>query len=401
MWREISKAAMVTSWILLAATAGAQDGSGSDKALPPGGDGSDAARAGEPVPVRVVVTSGTNHSPAADVEVELALYPARGERPLATTTGRTGGDGTVTLLVPAGGGDAVEASVDWAGVTYTSERGPWPGTNELEVVIYDITHQRDHLALARVETEINLWEGSVHVTQKFTLTNDGDRTVDVRRTPDGKPSVLAFPLPDGAKAVHTSGPDMRTMDRAVGFRGVVRAGSGVMLRVSYQLDYSDGTMDLRQTFPIPAREVWVVVPKQPVVLGRVVEGVTLWIREHDLQGFDERVGKDGRSFWVGRAAGRVEHQRVVVSGLPERDMTLRYLVGVVALLLLLWGGYTGLVARGGRGPTMDRVAAMERLVALERRVRAGEPGLVRERDALVDQIAALDMANRADRGPQG
>ena len=358
-----------------------------------------------PVSVRVLKAQGAERSPQAGVQVTLSAVLGSGETvgEWKLTTDATGVARLDGVERKAGTSLRARAQVD--GVPYEALLSPAAEGQEAtgSLIIYARSGDASNIRAARLDTEIGLWEGSLHVQQEWHLVNLGDVAFD--GSVGGVSGGLAIELPADIEAVHGLDDSQKELDvagsRAV-YRGSLLPGreNGIKLRLTYILKYEASRLEFRQESSFPIEDAFVVVPELPSVRGRLVEGVRLSIWNHNLLSLEQRTTDKGLKFWVGRglqgAPGRL--LRFDLDGLPIRDQSPAYLALLLALLATLWVVFRKTPARAGGaeaaalgGPQLDPSALAKlrarreelygRLLRLERS-RETAPGELSERHRL-------------------
>lgn len=383
-------------------------------ALPPEG----AARVTGSVEVHVFLA--TPDQPVAGREVTLeAQHPGRQAAPAprrwqATTDAAGVARFPAVELAP---GETLVARAEQDGIAYDTPGSALLPETRLTLPLFPRSRDASLLRLARVATEIALWEKSLHVQQELTLANPSDHAVDLRPSGPGEPvgRGLVFPLPEGAIGVRAGGAEFRSAGGEASFTGLVRPGpaEAVTLRLSYQLPVARSTFELRQPLPMPAEELLTVVPREPIVLGRPVPGVTLRVVQHEHHEMDERAA-DGGTFWVlrggagpagaGGARSPGHELRLTLAGLPVRSLAPAWAALLLSVLLVVAGGLLPL--RGSRSrnarpglatgatPAAERARLFRRLEALERdwQARGRTMPAPAERERLIRRLAELELA---------
>ena len=355
------------------------------------------APSGSDVSVRVVDGAG---APLAGVPVELLVLPPGEQKPARRLPATTDPQGVAAFEgVTAGPGERIVARASDGDIEYSSPPSALLPGLRLDVRRFHATHDLSGLRILRLETEIDLWEESLIVSQQILLVNRGEQTVDLRQRTAGRAGALYLPLPSAAKSVNVRGSDTSVHEGRIRFAGVVRPGEENALRLAARYHYPVSGDPATLEFPLGllVEDALTVVPRRPTVMGRDLGGVELRVVAHGQQVFDEQRDRSGRPVWVGRGAPEAgaKSLRVVIAGVPHRSLAPAVAAVVLATLLLLGG--VGLRVRRAGGAAADRaaeradlVAELAALDAHALRQPGSAEGLQSRREQLMRRVVALD-----------
>jgi len=307
------------------------------------------------VTVAVVQVQGAVRRPEQDAAVVLRATGADGAV-LGEWLGTTGPDGSVTLDgVSVLAGTRVTATVGGAGIPYESE----PATLEpdvpagLVVETWPRGGDPSGLRVARLETELYLWEKQVGVEQTWHLVNLGEAAFDPAAAPPGPGADgVELAVPHGARGLRCVNLPRELLEVAghrARYKGVLRPGRqrAVEVRLAWYLPYEGDRLLLSQTSAWPIDEAVTVVPEVPVVRNRRLEDVRLTVARHDQREVEHRVLAGGHTFSVLRgpdpAGGRT--LELELAGLPRRSHASGWAAVALALLAMVWVVGHGLLGR--------------------------------------------------------
>jgi hypothetical protein len=133
---------------------------------------------------------------------------------------------------------------------------------ELEVPVFEATSDASDVKVAAMHLFFDVDQGGLMVSEIYSLSNLGDRTVVGATTlDDGTPATMRFSLPPDAASVNFQGNQSRFFLTDDGFADTapLLSGSNVsQVIVTYVLPYSDG-LTLNRTVAFPIEEVSILL----------------------------------------------------------------------------------------------------------------------------------------------
>lgn len=150
-----------------------------------------------------------------------------------------------------------------------------PLSLNLEVPVFETTTETGAVQLDGMHIFIEAGQGGLQVSEVYSLSNLGDRTVaGAASLDDGTPATIRFSLPPEADSVTFQGRQSRFFLTADGFADTAPllpgGGSGQVV-VSYVLPYKD-TLALSRPVPFPAKQINILLP---TTLGLTLSGDNL------------------------------------------------------------------------------------------------------------------------------
>lgn len=257
----------------------------SDSDETPADDETETQRADDRVPkkapkevgtwsVRVDVLDGMTDEPITNTGVVLKASRPRGPfeskepEPVKTWEGVTDAQGTARFegLQKAALRRGLElyAVTTHRGIAFKSTRNTPHDGAQLEIRVYPRASNADSVKVEQLRTVAEPWEDYLVFTQFWQLTVDGNKVVDTSTLP-GKEYEKGLPieLPLDAKGISAFGPgETKVVDSTVNWKGVLRPGETVSLRVRFSMSASASTFVYRQAVDFPTESVEVVLPLQ-------------------------------------------------------------------------------------------------------------------------------------------
>jgi len=355
----------------LAEGASAQMVQGSGSAHPP------AASSG-PSTVRVVgqVTNGTTQQPLAGQAVLVQSYS--GTAPSAQQSAISDSQGNFEVEgVELPADRSVAASVDYRGVTYSSELKQGPsgsGSISLPVSVYDTTTDTSFLSMDRQHIFVESVPGQaiLRVGVLAIFSNPEQKTVVASKTGGG---ILVFDLPAGAR-------DLQFEDGALGGRYISTASGFADTQAVIP---GSGSHQVLYSFDLPAgRQVTLNIPVRYPLAGEViVVPQTLRVQSDQVVDSGSRQIQGGTyELYAGGALSPGQTLNLTV--LDESQSLIRFGSGAPASILI-GAGVLGLVLFGAA------------LYGWRRQRSPGGPPPEGgpDRETLLRTIAALDDAHEA------
>lgn len=354
----------------LAEGASAQMVQGSGPAPPPASSGSGA--------VRVVgqVTDGTTQQPLVGQAVVVQSF--NGTVPSAQQSAITDSQGNFELEgVELPADRSVVASVDYRGVTYSSELKQGPsssGSISLPVSVYDTTTDASFLSMDRehIFVESVPDQGILRVGVLAIFSNPEQKTVVASQTGGG---ILVFDLPAGAR-------DLQFEDGALGGRYLSTASGFADTQAVIP---GSGSHQVLYSFDLPAaRKVTLNFPVRYPLAGEVIV-VPQTLRVQSDQVVDSGARQIQGGTYELYAGGALSPGQVLnLTVLDESQSVIRF-GSPAAAFILIGAGVLGLVLLGAA------------LYGWRRQRSPGglPPEGAPDRETLLRTIAALDDAHEA------
>lgn len=279
----------------------------------------------------------------------------------------------------------VYAAATHAGIEFTSARRDVSDGVELTVEVYPRAQNADDVVVERLRTVFQPWEDYLVVTQNWTLKVTGKFAVDTTTLPgDRFDNGLPLELPVDAEGIHLFGPgESKIVESTANWKGVLRPGETVQLRLRFSMSASAPSFVYRQTVDYPIEETELVLPLQterPKV-GRLAdatlaakgfESVEATRRVPGFRSDNEYLYASGKSLEPG------ESFEARLTGLPFEQPLAPWVA--LALGLVGFGVIVGL--------SRWEVARLER----DENVENAAEALEKQRDALLDELAELERA---------
>lgn len=276
-----------------------------------------------------------------------------------------------------------------SGVEFESSRTPLAEGAELKIRVYPRASNADDVVVERLRTVFQPWEDFLVVSQRWNLSVRGDRAVDTAALPGEKfEKGLPLELPVEAEGIKMFGPgESEVVDSTAYWRGVLRPGDTVSVRVRFSISASSPMQVYRQSVDYPVDQTEVVLPLQTdhEKVGRL-ENATLAAKGFSKVEATRRVPglrPDNEYIYAsGRTLDPGESFAVRMTGLPFE----RPIAPWVALALGVVGaGFILAFARRGLARLREDDETAETAVEV----------LEREREELLDELAELERSFEA------
>ncbi len=346
-----------------------------------------AAAAG-PATIVGRVVDRTSGQPLARTEVELEAV--RGDVDQGTSTATTARDGSFLFSgLPAGEGWSYQAAVESEGARFTSRIvRPQPGATEsVTVEVYEPTRSTEDLKQLDWVVWVDREAGGAAVQEDIGIRNDGDQAyVGERELENGERAVVTLPILSGARNLQHVGYFLQCCELVEGqtlshtapilpgiTRGTVRFSVPSVSELRFPM-----WLDTRNFSLLVPADVEVEAPGLEPAGETVDSGITYRV----LSGTDLRAG---------------DVVDITLTGLDPRSgpslgvilIALGVFVGLAGAVLI---GVAVIVRRGARRGTPRRRARRGGKPAQRRALKQTDG----EFDALVEEIAALDIAFERD-----
>lgn len=292
-------------------------------------------------------------------------------------------------------GVAYVASTEYAGVRYNStvyQLDPLTPTAEITLPVYETTGDGRGIHISRANWLIDSEPGALRVGLILVFSNRGDRTY-IGQPTDGVegPATLALAVPPGATAIEFDdgvlGGRYQQVDDHIYDVVPVPPGDTVrQLIYSYQLPFEGDSAELEQRILYPVGSLNLLVTDLP---GMEVTAPDLtYVGVETVQGIDFRR-------WTGEGLQEPALRLQLRGLLPTGEVDPRDLAGnapglvaatppVEPVVALVLGGFLVVILVGALYLPLRRQGGIDRTAAL-----------AQERDALLDEIAALDDQHAA------
>jgi len=159
----------------------------------------------------------------------------------------------------------IHAVTTSSGIDFESQRVSARDGAQLEVTTYPRARKADDVVVKRLRTIFQPWEDFLVVSQRWNLAVDGDKAVDTASLPGERfEDGLPLELPMEAEGINIVGPgESEVVDNTANWRGILRPGEVVSLRVRFSVSAQSSTHVYRQEVHYPVENAEVVLPLQP------------------------------------------------------------------------------------------------------------------------------------------
>lgn len=343
------------------------------------------------VQVRVVRSTddGTKVAVSEQGVVLKAIRPGRQQqRVVQEWEGVTDGEGIVRFDISRGKlgrAAALRAVTTHMSVPFRSKPSRPSDDSTLTIQVADPGGELEDVAVRRLRTVVEPWEGYLVISQFWRLTAEGNRVVDTSKLDvDERATGLPLEFPTNAEGLEATGPgESEVVEGTVYWRGRLKPGRATRLRVRYSMPVEHASYVYRQRVDYPVREAQVILPLRPTrttidrlddaaLVAPGFESVEATTRISGLRRDNEYLFASGRTMEPG------ETLTFELEGLPySRPVGPWVAVGFAALGLLVLGAVA-------RRESARFTSESER--------REARRQLEDERDRLADEIARLDRS---------
>ena len=269
----------------------------------------------------------------------------------------------------------------------------------------------DQLRLKYDIIEVQVDEDALLVNQRMTLTNQGDRLIDLATLPEGG---LKITTPDGAKApgMHREREDIEVRGANLFYTGALLPKGKVEIHCYYTIPHRADRFEWRQTQVIPSEVELIVTPH----FKRQHHQAAFNLELHPKQGKGRvalRNSSSGPLFQVVDQLPDLAAKQALefeISEIPAPSRAGKnILLGSIGAMFIwvLWFGWR----RQDGASTLSRtqliierdqlLKALERLERLLERKQISQPRYQREREAITARLVTIYRALERMEAPQG